>query len=276
MADHDGLAYACLTHVPLWVNYPAYVTPLYSGQAQGEGLLNLRDLAPEWEPYHPVLGGSAGAFAFKNYLLKHRPQARQVGICQYRKFISRKRIGTQAANYQVMDVLPKGQLDALPLAELMLPGNESFLIGQPGQFTMNGTNFDYLYQYKDVHHVEDFLRFTAEAVELGVLDKNEVPVFFQEKIFFPGGVELGFFPADFWIQSITALENVVRACVNRYPTRREGTQARIWSFCMERLGSYFLIRHLRSQDPSVDWTQRHRGQLNLITEDESTHYVAGA
>jgi hypothetical protein len=276
MAVHDELAYACLTHIPLWVDYPDYVTPIYCGQAQGDGLLNLRDLAPEWEPYHPVLGGSAGAFAFKNYLIKHRPQVQKVGICQYRKFVSRTRIGTQAANYQVMDVLTKDQLSALPLADLMLPGDERFLIGQPGQFTMNGNNFDYLYQYKDVHHVEDFLRFTAEAVELGVLDKNEVPVFFQQNIFFPGGVELGFFPADFWIRSITALEDVVRACVNRYATRREGTQARVWSFCMERLGSYFLIRQLASEPSSVHWTQRHRGQLNLITESETASYVPGA
>jgi hypothetical protein len=227
-------------------------------------------------PTTPCWGGSAGAFAFKNYLRAHRPDVRQVGICQYRKFISRERIGTQASNYQVMDVLTKHQLDTLPLAALMLPGREGFLIGQPGQFTMNGTNFDYLYQYKDVHHVEDLLRFTAEAVELGVLDKNEVPTFFQETVFFPGGVELGFFPADFWIDSITALENVVRACVNRYPTRREGAQARIWAFCMERLGSYLLIRRLRSEVSDVHWTQRHRGQLNLITEDESAAYVPGA
>jgi hypothetical protein len=271
-----GLAYACLTHVPLWIEFPSYVTPIYSGQAQGNGRLNLRDLAPEWEPYHAVLGGSAGAFAFKNYLLKHRPEVRQVGICQYRKFISRERIGTQAANYQVMDVLSKGQLAALPLAQLMLPGSEGFLIGQPGQFSMNGINFDYLYQYKDVHHVEDLLRFTAEAVELGVLDKSEVLAFFQETVFFPGGVELGFFPADFWIDAITALEKVVRACVHRFPTRREGVQARIWAFCMERLGSYLLIRRLRSQVNDVHWTQRHRGQLNLITENESIDYIPGA
>ena len=270
-----GLVYACLTHVPLWVDYPDYVTPIYSGQAQGAGKLNLRDLAPEWEPYHPVLGGSAGAFAFKNYLLKHRPDVQQVGICQYRKFVSRSRIGTQASNYQVMDVLSKKQLDTLPLRDIMRPPDEGFLIGQPGQFTMNGINFDYLYQYKDVHHIEDLLRFTAEAVELGVLHKSEVQHFFGEKFFFPGGIELGFFPAAFWIRSITALEAVVRACVQRFPARREGTQARVWSFCMERLGSDMLIRELRGSQDSEHWTQRHRGCLNLITEDDSVDYVPG-
>ena len=46
----DSLLYACLTHVPLEVDYPDYVTPIYMGEAQGPGRLNLRDLAPAIEP----------------------------------------------------------------------------------------------------------------------------------------------------------------------------------------------------------------------------------
>lgn len=273
--SEPGLAYACLTHVPLWIDYPSYVTTVYSGAAQEEGRLNLRDLAPEWEPHHPVLGGSAGAFAFKNHLLKTMPDARIVGICQYRKFISRAHIGTPAENYQVMDVLSKSVLDTMDLADLMCPKAERFLIGSPGQFAMNGVSYDYLYQYKDVHHVEDLLRFTAAAVELGVLHKNEVHPFFGEKIFFPGGIELGFFPADFWIRSITAMEDVVRLCIQRHPVQREGGQARVWSFCMERLGSFLLMKQLKLEAPGENWTVKYRGYLNLITEAESVHYVPG-
>ncbi|MEK1904332.1 MAG: hypothetical protein AAAB13_01000, partial [Pseudomonas sp.] len=65
----ENLFYACLTHVPLEMDFPEYVTPIYMGEAQAPGRLNLRDLAPEWEPYHPVLGATAGAFALKNLLL---------------------------------------------------------------------------------------------------------------------------------------------------------------------------------------------------------------
>lgn len=293
-----GLVYACLTHVPLWVDYPSYVTPIYSGLAQAPGLLNLRDLAPEWEPHHPVLGGSAGAFAFKNYLLKQHPQARMVGICQYRKFVSRRRIGKPARNYKAMDMVSKGKLKGLQLEQVMLPHDARFLVSRPWRFTTIRTNYehlsnyDYLCQYQHVHHVEDFLRFTAQAVECGVLHKDEVHAFFQQTIFFPGGIELGIFPADFWIRSITAMEDVVRACVNRYPTRREPAQARLWSFCMERLGSYLLMKQLRLEYPGENWMvkllrhlhlmpmeenwiAKHRGHMNLITEDESLRYVPG-
>ncbi|UUY09023.1 hypothetical protein LRS11_03030 [Pseudomonas sp. J452] len=272
----ENLLYACLTHVPLQVEFPSYVTPIYMGEAQGAGRLNLRDLAPEWEPYHPVLGATAGAFALKNLLLSQPGSIRQVGICQYRKFLSRERIGAQAQNYQVMDVLSAEQMGEFALADLMLPSESDFLIGKPGQFTLNGQNHGYLYQYKDVHHVEDFLRFTAVAVELGVLSKQEVIPFFDEKVFFPGGIELGVLPAEFWVSHITAIESVVRRCVQLHDTRRPDLQGRVWAFCAERLGSYFLLRHLRAQAASgPDWLTRHTGQLNLLVPAGEQHYVPG-
>jgi len=272
----DNLFYACLTHVPLQVEYPAYVTPLYMGEAQVEGKLNLRDLAPEWEQYHPVLGSTAGAFAMKNYLLSCPETIRWVGICQYRKFLTQSRIGVQASNYQVMDVVSAEQMRSLALAEMMLPQGSDFLIGKPGQFILNGESHGYLYQYKDVHHIEDFLRFTAIAVELGVLSKQDVCGFFDEKIFFPGGIELGVMPAEFWIRCVSDIEVVIKACVHMHPTSRPGAQARIWAFCGERLGSYFLLKQLRAQAVAgTDWLNPHTGQLNLLVDPGEQSYVPG-
>lgn len=272
----DNLLYACLTHVPLQVDYPPYVAAIYMGDAQGEGRHNLRDLAPEWEPYHPVLGSMAGAFALKNLLQQQQRDVRYVGICQYRKFLSRERIGTPAENYQVMDVLSSAEVERFDLADLMLPKASDFLIGKPGQFTLNGENHGYLYQYKDVHYIEDFLRFTAAAVEVGALSKQEVMAFFDEKIFFPGGIELGVFPVDFWLPHITAVEAVVRRCVQLHDTRRDDIQARVWAFCAERLGSYYLLRYLRAQGGvDGDWLSRHTGQLNLLVAAGEQHYVPG-
>jgi hypothetical protein len=71
----DGLVYACLTHVPLSLELPPWVVPIYLGAAQHPGALNLRELAPEWEPHHPSLGSTAGAFALKNLVRERHPQA---------------------------------------------------------------------------------------------------------------------------------------------------------------------------------------------------------
>jgi hypothetical protein len=264
------LLYVCFTHVPPPYAYPSYVTTMHLGEAQGPGKTNLRDLAPEWEPYHPQLGSLAGCFAVKNYIVENRLQVRHVGMCQYRKFVSNTIIsGVPAANYPVMDMVNRRMFDAAPLHEYMLPGDREFLLVKPG--TVNGGYFN---QYKLAHVPEDFLRFTSEAVELGVLPADDVMPFFRSDAFLPGGLELGVFPTEFWIPAISAVERVIAACVKRYPGKRPGYQVRNWAFCAERLGSYLLLKHLTSTYPSV-WQHQFVGQLNLLTEDEKAVYIAG-
>ena len=286
-----GLVYACMTHVPPWISFPDFVTTIHLGQAQGEGRLNLRDLAPEWEPHHPVLGGTAGSFALKNYLRRERPDATRVGICQYRKFVSRERIsGVRDARYRAMDVVPKAMLAGERFAHWLSPGDAPFVVSAPRRFTrLPWYRRGYLKEYARDHHVEDLLRFTAEAVEQGVLADSEVQAFFREDVIVPGGVELGVYPAAFWLQSIEGVERVVRACIDKHPVPREGHQARVWSFCAERLGSWLLLKRFRAEvaaDPLARhiewvsrsrWVKRHVGQLNLIVEGEAHKgYAAGS
>jgi hypothetical protein len=271
----SSLCYACMTHVSLPVRFPAYVEPIYLGQVQAPGLRNLRDLAPRWDRYHSLIGGSAGTFALRNYILSHNTEVMQIGICQYRKFMTRYRIGTSATNYQVMDVIARNGIRDDILADCMLPGNSEFLIVKPGQFALNGVNYGYLYQYKDVHHVQDLLRFTAMAVELGILDKNEVIPFLDEKVFMAGGVELGIFPAAFWLSTVCAIEAVTWECVQHYDSRREGAQTRLWAYCIERLGSYLLLKQLRALYGESTWIDICTGHLNLVVEEGVSEYVPG-
>ncbi|HEY3599567.1 MAG TPA: hypothetical protein VGL08_18890 [Paraburkholderia sp.] len=265
----DELMFVCFSHVPLPFEYPPFVSPLYLGEAQGAGKFNLRDLAPEWEPYHPQLGSLAGCFAMKNYIVRHGLSLRRIGMCQYRKFVSATRIGGMPApNYPVMDVIGKPTLDEYNLAEVMLPGNDDFLIGQYG-FLEEG----YLGQYNKAHLAEDLLRFVSEAVELGVLGRNEVVPFFSSTLFMAGGIEVGVFPAPFWVEAITAIEHVVRACTQRYPARRYGYQARSWAFCAERLGSFLLLKYIKAKFGEYDKGSKFLGQLNVYSTDGSGQYV---
>ena len=274
------LVYACLTHVPLPVEFPDFVTPIYLGPAQGPARLNLRDLAPEWEPHHPVLGSTAGAFALKNYLRSERPDATRVGVCQYRKFVSRQRItSVRDPKYRVMDVVPKSMLDKPRFAEWLAPGEAPFLVSSPLRFTrVPWHRRGYLKEYARDHHVQDLLRFVAEAVDQGLLGEREVLAFFREDVFVPGGLEFGVYPAPFWLAGIEAIENVVRACIAKHPGVREGYQMRSWSFCAERLGSYLLLKRFRADVAGAGtgfewlsrrrWSGRYAGQMNLIVEDD--------
>ncbi len=296
MADRPdpGLVYACITHVPLTLPFPDWVAPIHLGSAQGTGGLDLRDLAPEWEPHHAVLGGTAGTFALKNHLLAHRRDASRVGLCQYRKFVSRDHIrgARPDPRYRVMDAVPKRLLaDPAEFAAGLDPGDTPFLVSRPRRFTrLPWHRRGYLKEYARDHCVEDLLRFTANAVELGVLGPRETLAFFNEDVIVPGGIELGVYPAAFWIEAVTDLERVVRACVQSHPARRERYQARAWSFCAERLGSYLLLKKLRSEvggfAGGIEWFSRRRwsarfaGQLNLVTDtdtdtDVATGYVGG-
>jgi len=281
-----GLVYACMTHVPAWLPAPEGVVTIHLGAEQGPGRLNLRDLAPQWEPHHPVLGGTAGSFALKAYLQTVRPDATRVGICQYRKFVSVGHVGgTPDPRYRVMDVVPLAQLEGAAYARGLDPGERAFVVSAPRRFTrLPWYRRGYLKEYARDHHVQDLLRFAAAAVDAGVLEgRREVLDFFNEDLIVPGGVELGVYPADFWLESITKLEDVVRACVQRYPAERESYQTRAWSFCAERLGSWLLLKRLRADSargwwtrhvPRLnqrDWERRCVGQLNLVTQDPAAH-----
>ena len=285
-AAPPGLAYACMTHVPVTVDYPAFVEPLRLGEAQAEGGLNLRDLAPEWEPHHPILGGLAGTFAWKNHVVERRPDATHVGVCQYRKFVSNRRLsGRVAKSYSSMDVVSPSALTRALLDEAMRPRSE-WLLAPAFQLSKWRKSSDYLTQYGRAHQVEDLLRFTAEAVEHKILDKAEAVAFLAEDTLLPGGIELGVFPAAFWIENVTAIESVVRVCVRRFPLAHRGYDARAWAFCAERLGSYLALRHLRSLPgfewrvrtwraaSPTHWSRRFVGRLNLVTSDDD--YVIGA
>ncbi len=290
-ASRPGLVYACITHVPLWLEPPPWVTTIRLGDAQRSGGLDLRELAPEWEPHHPALGGTAGSFALRRYLLAQRPDATRVGICQYRKFVSRERIsGVVDPKYRSMDVVPIASLRGDALGRHLDPGERAFVVSAPLCFTrVPWYRRGYLKEYARDHHVADLLRFAAEAVEQGVLAEREVERFFAEDVIVPGGIELGVYPASFWIEGIGRIESVVRACVERYPAARDGHQKRAWSFCAERLGSWLLLRHLRDE-AAQGWLTRHSqlanrhawqrravGQLNLVAR-EGIHsgYVAGS
>lgn len=282
-----GLVYGCLTHVPLWVDYPAWVLPIRLGTAQADdGGSNLRDLAPEWEPHHPILGGLAGTFALKNFIVAQQPSATQVGVCQYRKFVANARLGgTVAPSYKVMDLIADAALSTARLAAAMRPDGREFMVSRPFTLSNWRKRDDYLAQYSRVHHAQDLLRFTAEAVEQGVLDKAEVHDFLGADWIVPGGIDLGVYPAAFWLRSVTAIENITRVCVQRYPQHREGYDARAWAFCAERLGGYLLLAHWARGSHSrsthvgrstARWPARDIGQLHLITQGSASDYVIGA
>lgn len=232
-----------------------------------------------------MLGGTAGTFAVKNWVLRQHPEVTAIGMCQYRKFVSHQRLSrVKAKSYPAMDVVPAADLPLARLEQAMLPGPEPFLVSRLLSLRKEK---GYLGQFGRVHHAQDLLRFAAEAVEQGVIDSREAHAFMDEKDLIPGGIELGWFPAAFWLSNTTAIENVLRACIRRYPVERSGYQVRAWAFCAERLGSFLLLRHFRAQPGQAvgdgkferllpsHWSRRFVGRLNIVTDAGPANYVPG-
>ena len=287
-----GLLYACVTHVPLIVPMPGHVHVIRLGSAQERWPADeprghlLREVAPEWEPHHPLLGGTAGSFALLRLVRARGDEVGQVGLCQYRKFVAPSRVGIERAeSFRSMDMIPAASLDAASLERALQPAGREFVVAGP--FPMRRPRL--LGQYASVHRAQDLLHFTAEAAELGILAPAEVHAFLDDGEFVPGGLELGVYPARFWLREVEALEAVVRRCIERHPAPPEGPQRRAWSFCCERLGSYLLLRHFRGGGPArtgrralerfarwrrSHWSHRHAGHLTLVTETGGGDYVA--
>lgn len=271
--QQPDLLYVCTSHVPLPVAMPPQVATFYLATAQAEGPLNTETYAPEWLAHNRSVAGMIGLFAIRNYILAHHPDISRIGICSYRKFVSRHRItGVTAEDNWMMDVVTQTDRQVTSLETMMDPGDVPFLVGKPCGFVVEGKPAGYLQHYAYAHHAEDLLRVTATALELGVFSREDASAFLEEREFYIAGIELGVFPADFWLRAVGQIESVLRECVKQHPNHREGYQRRSWAFCAERLSSYMIAKYLRTHyvDPASCY-----GQLNLLSKENETLYTYG-
>ncbi|WP_297354569.1 hypothetical protein [Paraburkholderia sp.] len=259
------LLYVCLADEPLRFKYPSFVSTIHLGQQQTAGKVNTRDLAPEWEPYQTQLGALAGCFALKSYIVKTRLQVRRVGLCTPNEFVTNHAIGDRVGADYAHEFEP-AMLDAAVLADAMEPGTRDFVVGDAPSFQRSSGKGPWIDQYADAHFTEDLLRFIAEAVEQGVLNRAEVVSFFAEERFVPGGIGLGVFPTDFWVRSITGIETVVRGCIQRYGKRMDNARMHNWVLCAERFGSYLLLNQLQNAYAHTDWRAKFIGQSNEVQQ----------
>lgn len=199
------------------------------------------DLYDDLDFYRKFLLGSAGSIAIARYIKESGfkyPQDLLIKITSYRKLVCNKSIGENSFSYPSMRLV---RSTSEIKQEYTLPQHEEFLIATPINFH-NG----YLGQYCQVHNVEDFLRYSAIALELGVIsDQKELPLFFDCNTFIPGGFELGVFPLHTFIKATEEIEKISLAfCEKHRPASFDKYQKRALSFCNERMGSYLLIKEI--------------------------------
>nr|WP_245279663.1 hypothetical protein [Rhizobium leguminosarum] len=197
------------------------------------------DFFSEPEEIHAKLSGSLGTLVIAKVVSEETVKPRNITIWQYRKFLTRLNIGTPNPEYPGMNIATSEEV------EITRPENpaffsESFFLPRP----LNLHNISY--HYAGCHNIVDFFRYTAFSVEANTLPQAEALHFFNSSTLVPGGIELGTYPTDWWLDTFVRLVAPSLEFAKRYqPFQAEDpVQKRAISFCQERLGSYLLIKRL--------------------------------
>lgn len=260
----------CVTHQRPLYPLPADATVIWVGDMPVDDDLRdrtivVRDKYPDLDFYRPYLLGSAGSFAIRREIAALGAQGDSkdglLTIVQQRKFITRNMIGRPASNYPGMQMMTAQEASSCGWSSGLAALDVPYLLSQPIMLD------SYLAQYARDHRIEDLLRYTALAVELGILQAKEIPQFFGWKLHVPGGSEFGTYPLSAWMPLIEQLEKVALAFVEKHrPMDLSAYQRRGLAFCQERLGSFFIWRKL-SERYGNEIPRTNFGFMATITEE---------
>lgn len=262
----------CVSHVPILFKNNPQLKHIILGDSinknspsvhASDDITVLLEKYPDLDFLHPLLGGSAGTFAISRILRdlhENWDEYTSISIGQYRKFISKTIHGIPAKNYPGMFLMSASDAKDFDVLDMQSSITTPFLLASPIQVG------NLLQQYAACHRVEDLLRYSAIAIELGVIDHTEVSDFFNASSIIPGGIEFGIFPASIFVEITSKLESI---CINftqrHQPAAMDRHQRRALSFCNERMGSYLLVKILNSISPSsipADWL----GHMHTIAD----------
>jgi hypothetical protein len=262
----------CISHKKPLLPEGWYDDCISLGDFQSDSVFNVRQLDPFWHEARPIAYGAAGTHTLPIAIERFSSGAKLIEISSYKKRILPSPEGTESRLFPTLRELnlenfgKEAELSAfIPRADL------EFLVAQPLHLKKSVVG-----HYASVHHRRDILDYVSIAVEMGVLDSNSAAELLAAKHFIPGGVELGIYPKSWLIQVLSGIELVSRQFLDRYSNRLEKYnryQIRAVNFLSERLGSFFLIRHLMekySNNIPVDIF----GYMTVVAEDKSG-YSAG-
>lgn len=207
------------------------------------------DFFPDATERHRRLSGGLGCQVIFRYLESLERKPDRITICAYRKFVSHVPFGEPAinfrqipaSNYYGMRILTpegKNQPSVFPAGL-----GAEFCISPVRKFTNIVT------QFAGAHSLDDFLLLTSACIRSGSMSGSDIAELISMCEFVPGGLELGTYPYPFWRDSV---EKVI-ASVDFFLMNHRASddldiqQSRAISFGTERLGSFFLLRHIATR-----------------------------
>ncbi|WP_315710385.1 hypothetical protein [Brenneria uluponensis] len=217
----------------IWLN------TLSPSNPQGLDVIHGYDFFENAQALHEKLSGAFGSMVILKLLESGDIKTDSITIWQYRKFVIFTKHGISSPNYPSMYVIQAKAANNIKFTT-ELSSAKKFIL--PQLVTINN-----LYaQYLAVHNIIDLLRYTTIAVESDVLSSQDSFHFFNSKYLVPGGVELGTYPANWWVKNFKNVASVALNFVENFePYQKDNPyQKRAIAFCQERLGSYLLLKHI--------------------------------
>jgi hypothetical protein len=196
---------------------------------------------------HRRLGEFASLFQLCNLLSKEGVASGQITIAHYRRFVLNLPLGLKSTNHPWARVLSASDMTNLTIEDEVspLPGLK-YLIGS-GIELPNGM----LANYAGSHYTRDILRFTANAVDCGVLSNIEAFHFLSQPILIVNPT-CGSFPLQSFLGIIQKAETVTKSFLaSGYQVNEDPYQGRTLNFLLERFTSYLLLDHLMQEGQNM-------------------------
>lgn len=264
----------CIAHKEITYKLPEDTTIIWTGNSpvqcdQQLKSYRLIDISYELEFYYPYLSGSVGSFAilelFLNKKLNISIDDDCITVMQYRKFLHPQALGEPSSTYTGMRIIRNTNgVKPDPFKDLEFPG---LLISRPKPI---GNIYR---QYYHSHKAPDILKYTAAAIDLGVLTPEDSFNFLNFDIIIPGGAEFGTYPAYLFLKIMSKLEDICIHFIKHYQlTDLSPYHRRALAFCNERMGSYLLMKYLSEAGIHVEDSMV--GEMHCALTNE-TDYWAG-
>lgn len=254
---HDGMPEYSLPDgsTVMWLSSRA--APKLSGCSVVPGY----DFFPDPEETHRKLSGAMGSIAIHSLLTQQSNVPDKLTIWQYRRFLSNKRLGSLSPNYPGMMLVTPQSLMGVEIAN---PEHlaEPFYVSPMLRLAHMAKH------YVRHHDIRDLMRYVAVAVDVGSLQPDEAVPFLETPYLVSGGLELGTYPAAWWIAAFSSVSRAALSFIECHAPARldDPYQKRAVAFCQERLGSFFLLRELVGRyGPTLP--SELFGSMHTVTED---------
>lgn len=213
------------------------------------------------EALHDKLAGSMGSLAIHRYLSGLAQRDRLLTIWQYRKFITKEVLGKRSPNFPGMNLTSVDDMASVNLTDPETLAHE-YITAIPWKIS------SIAYQYLLSHNFIDFLRHTALAIESGVIDQKKTLDYMNEGQIVPGGMELGTYPVEWWLEAFDKVSRPSLIFAERYLpfNTNDPYQRRAIAFCQERLGSHVLVNRIK-EIQAVNIEKRGIGVMHTVTAE---------